>query len=174
MKGWQKWVFTIVFIIVMAFLMGCGAGAKSEREDETIVSSETESDEIKETAVESSTSAADHLERRRQYYEEGEYDLAIVEYDQAIELDPDNAEAYNNRSLANNKGELDRAIADLDQSIQLDPDNAIRYNIRGLVYVEKGELDQAIADFREVLRISNDTSIRQLAVEQLELLGASP
>ena len=49
----------------------------------------------------------------------------MAEYDQAIQLKSDYAEAYVNRGLAYaGKGDYDRAIADYDEAIQLQPDLA--------------------------------------------------
>ncbi|MEE8223247.1 MAG: tetratricopeptide repeat protein, partial [Alphaproteobacteria bacterium] len=56
---------------------------------------------------------------------EGLYDRAIAEYDQAIKLKPDYAKAYYNRGVAYmSKGLYDRAIEDYDTAIRLRPDYA--------------------------------------------------
>ena len=50
------------------------------------------------------------------YLEKDEYDLAIAEFDKAIQLDPDYAKAYAFRGIAyHDKGNLDRTIADFDK-----------------------------------------------------------
>ena len=51
----------------------------------------------------------------------GQHSAAILDYDEAIRLDPDDAKAYYNRGHA--KGELRRypaAIADYNEAIRLD------------------------------------------------------
>ena len=76
------------------------------------------------------------------YYLKGEYDSAIVDYTKAIELNPDYAEAYNNRGVAYHlKKEYDSAIIDFSKAIELNPDYAIAYNNRGRAYGVKGEVD---------------------------------
>ena len=87
----------------------------------------------------------------------GNNDQAIANYDQALQLKPDWAEAYNNRGLAYyNKGDYDDAIADYDQALQLKPDYAVAYNNRGLAYYYKGNYDRAIADYDQAIKLKPD------------------
>ena len=79
---------------------------------------------------------------------------AIAAYDEAIRLNPNYAEAYNNRGVAKKTlGRHDAAIADCDEAIRLKPDYVQAYYNRGIA---KGELEQyeyAIADFDEAIRL---------------------
>jgi tetratricopeptide (TPR) repeat protein len=87
----------------------------------------------------------------------GKYDLAIADYDRAIELRHDYAGAYNNRGIAYaDKGEYDLAIADYDKAIELKPDCAEAYNNRGSAYDQKGEYDLAIADYGKAIELRPD------------------
>ena len=98
-----------------------------------------------------------HFYRGTAYYSKDDYDHAIADYDQAIQLQPDNAKAYNNRGLAYAyKGDYDRAIADYDRAIQLRPDHAKAYNNRGLAYYDKGDYDRAIADYTQAIQVRPD------------------
>ena len=55
----------------------------------------------------------------------GDFDLAILNFDQAIRIDPNYALAYRNRSLAYaEKGDFDRAIEDFEAALLLDPNHA--------------------------------------------------
>jgi tetratricopeptide (TPR) repeat protein len=88
------------------------------------------------------------------YRLKGEYDHALQDYDQAIHLNPDNANAYNNRGIIYRiKGDYDRAISDYDEAIWLMSGNfpAAFYN-RALAYTDKREYDLAIRDFEVVMR----------------------
>ena len=49
----------------------------------------------------------------------------MEDYDKAIELDPNDAEAYNNRGNSyRDLGQYQRAIEDYDKAIELDPNDA--------------------------------------------------
>ncbi|MFT7587359.1 MAG: tetratricopeptide (TPR) repeat protein, partial [Cellvibrionaceae bacterium] len=64
-----------------------------------------------------------------------DYERAIADYDRAIELNPEDATAYNNRGNSySNQGDEERAIADYDRAIELNPEEATAYNNRGHSY----------------------------------------
>ena len=89
----------------------------------------------------------------------GNNDKAIANYDQALKLKPDYADAYYNRGNAYaDKAEYDRAIADYDQALKLKPDLDMAYNNRGSAYYYKGEYDHAIADFDQALKLKPDSA----------------
>ena len=70
----------------------------------------------------------------------GDYNLALVNFNKAIEVDPNSVEAYNNRGLVLGiMGDYSSALADFNKSIQLDPDNAEAYKSRGItkLYLEQ-------------------------------------
>jgi tetratricopeptide (TPR) repeat protein len=77
----------------------------------------------------------------------GDLEAAIAEYDKAILLDPDNANAFVNRGRARTvKGEVDAAISDDDKVISLVPDNVVAYNNRCFDRDKKGDFEAAIVD----------------------------
>ena len=95
------------------------------------------------------------VESGKKHYDEGDYDRAIADYDQAIRLNPQGATAHKGRALVCLlKGECDRAIADYDQAIRLSPQDAGAYFCRGLVYGRMGERDRAIADYGQAIRLN--------------------
>ena len=93
--------------------------------------------------------------RGNAYTAKGEYDRGIQDYDTAIMLKPDFAEAFNNRGNAYEElGKHDRAIKDYDVAITLDPKNALAYFNRGIAHREvKGDPDKAVADFTQAIRL---------------------
>ncbi len=82
------------------------------------------------------------------------FDQAIVEFNEALRIDPTYKRSYNSRGNAwKGKGELDLAIADYNEAIRLDPSFAFPYNGRANAWYNKGEWDRAIADYDEVIRL---------------------
>jgi tetratricopeptide (TPR) repeat protein len=66
-------------------------------------------------------------------YSAGSFDKAIVNFDEAIRLHPDDASAFNSRGKAYaQKGNLYRAIADYNEAIRLKPNFATAFCNRGM------------------------------------------
>ena len=75
---------------------------------------------------------------------------------QAIEIDPKDAAAYNNRCWlrATANRDLPLALADCDASVGLAPNDAGSLDSRGFLYLRLGRLDEAIADYDAALKIN--------------------
>ena len=87
----------------------------------------------------------------------GDFDRAIVNYNQVMQRNPDDAKAHAKQGLAYyNKGEYDRAIEYYNKAIQLKPDLAEAYNNRGVAYRNKGDFDRAIKDYNKVIQLKPD------------------
>ena len=87
----------------------------------------------------------------------GQYLAAISDFDKAIQLKPDAANAYINRGIA--KAELGRysaAISDYDKAIQLKPDHADAYNNRGNAKHKLGQHSAAINDYDKTIQLKPD------------------
>ena len=92
-------------------------------------------------------------------YDLGDYKGAITDYTQAIRLNPDDADAYNNRGLAKSDlGQHFAAIADYDIAIRLNPDSAGAYDNRGLAKSDLGQHFAAIADYDIAIRLNPDSA----------------
>ena len=82
------------------------------------------------------------------HHNKGQYDTAISDYNKAIEINPRDAWAYNNRGVAYLvKRQDDRAITDFTEAIELNPRLADAYNNRGLAYYLKDQYDKACSDW---------------------------
>jgi len=87
--------------------------------------------------------------------EKNNYDKAIEDYSQAIQINPKLAEAHNSRGIAyEKKGGYDKAIEDYSQAIQINSKYYDAYNNRGMAYYDKGEYEKAVADYTQVIRIN--------------------
>lgn len=118
--------------------------------------SEAEAIDEEETGGKPSpTDARTYYHRGNAYYEKGDYDRAIENYNMAIVLNPNFSEAYFNRGLAYyNKKEFDKAIADYTRSAELDPRNAVIYNNRGDAHYRKQDFDKAILDYDKAISLN--------------------
>ena len=84
----------------------------------------------------------------------GEFDAALSEADAALAIDPDSAEALNQRGFAYyRKGNFSEALRDFDHALRLSPDFADVLTNRGLVYFDQAENEKALADFESALRL---------------------
>jgi tetratricopeptide (TPR) repeat protein len=86
------------------------------------------------------------------HLQKGEYDLAISEFNKALEINPRDANAYYNRGLAYwHEGKFDQAILDYSKAIEINPGLAEAYINRGSAYSKKKQYDQAISDYDKAL-----------------------
>src|ERR1035437_5725205 len=89
------------------------------------------------------------------YYERGQYDRAIQDYNQAIKFNPKYADALFNRGNTYQvKGQYDRAIQNYDQAIKLNPNHAGAYYNRSLAKKQKGDQAGAEADLAAARKIN--------------------
>ena len=94
------------------------------------------------------SSAASPMPRRRS-------SQAIKDFDQAIRLNPKDAEAYNNRCWARAMiGDLQVALRDCNKSLRLKPNFVDALDSRGLVNLKIGLPNSAISDYNAALKIN--------------------
>ena len=90
-----------------------------------------------------------HLLKARQFA------AAIEAFTRAIEADPGNAEAYNQRGVARaNSGDFQLAIADYTKAADIKPKQASIFNNRGSAYYHTGAYERAIADYTRAIEIN--------------------
>ena len=76
----------------------------------------------------------------------------------AIALNPDDAEAYLKRAIANSRlCRMSEVTGDLDATIRLDPDNAEAHVRRGIARAFLGELDRAVQDYSQAIQIDPES-----------------
>ena len=83
--------------------------------------------------------------------------LAMNDYERAIERDPYFALAFNNRGLAHEaQGNFDLAMKDYDKATELDPNLDYPYNNRGWVYIKWFQSQRALDEFNRAVEINLD------------------
>ena len=104
-----------------------------------------------------STVSVAHYSRGVAYDTKNEYDPAIEDYNIAIQLNLNFAEAYNNRGYAYyKKGEIDRSIEDYDRAIQIKSDDVQFYNNRSIALLGLQEWEKAKSDLTIVRNMGVD------------------
>ena len=97
------------------------------------------------------------------------FDLAERAATRMIELDPSDAEAYQQRAAARVKlHKYDEALADCDAALRLDPRDENTFRVRGAAHVGLHRYDEAVADLdRAIGKLHEDP-------EAFYLRGAGP
>ena len=92
------------------------------------------------------------------FYSLEQYDAAIVAYNRAIEIDPENIWLWNNRGEAYARIEqFDRAIFDFNKAISLDPNRSfVPWNNLGKLHYQQQDYQQAISAYNEALEVKPD------------------
>ena len=101
--------------------------------------------------------ATEHLLRGRQHHMFRQFDQALDEYSQAIDLDPDYALAHFYRGLVYVwGGDWDEALADMQRVAMLDPEQAYAHHIAGLMYMRQDDYAGAAAAFSQAIDLLPD------------------
>ena len=96
--------------------------------------------------------AQDHFDAGAELREEGKFEEAIAEYDEALKIYPKLPEVYNNRGAAFfHLGQNERALEDYDTAISIDGNYAEAYNNRGVAYTRLGGFARAIQDYTKAI-----------------------
>lgn len=140
------------------------ADAKSAKESLSEVTELKESIEAIKKDIDKSKKNAERAARRAmasklftQALSEKDYQKAIQLYSEAIELDPNFAEAYSNRGYAKYLlGEEENALQDYDKAIELNPNLSEAYNNRGNAKESLGDENGALEDFDKAIELNPD------------------
>jgi tetratricopeptide (TPR) repeat protein len=99
--------------------------------------------------------------------QKGDVDGAIVEFRQALQLNPNNDSAHVLLGSAlGNKHNWDGMVAEEREALRLNPNNAWAHSFLGIALGQKGDWDGEIAEERESLRLepNNDATHNNLGV----------
>ena len=163
--GGRSWLRTIVplAIISCVFTFGCKGQSQLVHDDEQCVRNVANHPEVaipyctslvESAALSQKNHALALILRGTAYRNMGNLDAAIQDFSAAIRVEPDIANAFNNRGITYDyKHEFARAIRDYDEAIRLRPDYPDAFNNRGLVFREEGEYKRALQDFDQAVRL---------------------
>ena len=94
----------------------------------------------------------------REAYERGQVDLAIKLYTEAIEINPDYAEAYYQRGeLYRGRKQWDKAVADVESTLARDPKHLGALRRRGSDFFHNGKYAEAAADYTLAVKMKDHT-----------------
>lgn len=95
-----------------------------------------------------------------EYIVKEDYQGAINNYSQALQINPKNAQIYFKRAeIHHHLGNFQNAINDYSQAIYINPKDAYSYNNRGIIYEKFGYIDYAINDYKKALKINPKESV---------------
>lgn len=99
------------------------------------------------------------------------YDDAIKSLNTSLELDVNNAWAFNNRALAYLKlNKLDMARADVNKSIELDSENPFAFKHSALIYIALGDMDSACQDLKKAMDMETTNRMNEFGLKEIEVL----
>jgi protein O-mannosyl-transferase len=98
-----------------------------------------------------------HLNLGNALLQKGRVNDAIVQYQQALQIEPDYAQVhYNLGNAFLQKGSMDDAITQYQEALRFDPGYAQADNNLGYALLQKGNVDNAIAHYQSALQIDPD------------------
>ena len=101
-----------------------------------------------------------YLLEGNEFLEAGDYQKAIRRYDQVISIDPEFADAYNNRGVAYFESRrFGEALDNYNRAVQLKPEYYSAILNRSHVYSELGRTNSALRDLETIRRAFPDTSL---------------
>lgn len=93
------------------------------------------------------------------YLEDGNFQGALVEFRNAIKLDPDSSKALFAMGHTDFKlGDYTAAQAAMEHVLKVDPDNGEAVNYLGNIYEQEGRLDDAVTQFKKAIVIPSYTT----------------
>jgi Tfp pilus assembly protein PilF len=109
---------------------------------------------------EDSMRVKDYNDRGVDYSRQGEYELALKEFNKALAVDNGTAETYNNRGITYAKlGRYELAIADFKKALEIKHESAeFNYNL-GITYAKEGQFESALSKVNKAIEIKPSDSL---------------
>ena len=121
------------------------------------------------------TYAQRHYESALDYFEQGNYDKALQQIDNAIQKSPNNPDYYSTKGVfLHRMNDIPRAIQAYQKAIEVFPGHTFSHYNLGIIFMKDGKILQAIQQWEEVIKNKPDDvdSIFNIAVA-LSKLGKS-
>lgn len=121
-----------------------------EAEEETAPATEVEStvEDAPNDAVRAENLFRSGVEKARRQ----DYEGAIDDFSEVLDLNPEYIPAYYNRGLARSLlGQVEEAIGDYTEALEFNPEDIEAYNNRGILRYRLGDFKGAIDDYSEAL-----------------------
>lgn len=90
-------------------------------------------------------------------YQQGDYQGALIQFNQALRVNPRDAQVYYNRAVVYyDLQKYHLALEDINRVIVITPEDISAYYLRGLILSQSLlELDRSIADFTQVIKLDS-------------------
>lgn len=103
------------------------------------------------------------------FYQGGDMDRAVSEFNLALQLDPENVNVHNSLGVCYGvMGDLDQALSAFEKAIQLDPDEIMALYNAGYIHMLKKSYEKALEYFTSANRI--DGNVYELAFQTGQVL----
>lgn len=136
-----------------------GLRPTTETDPETIGGQDDEYDLVLDSELAASTDPESLFTHGVDCMNQGRYQMAVQAFSRAIELDPSDGEAYQQRALARSRlGEYAAALKDAQEALRLGADHAPTYLARGAARLGLRQYDEARADLDRVLKDNRDSA----------------
>jgi TonB family protein len=160
-RVWENVFMKVSLVALVLVSAPCVALAQSSQDWKSCTADDAEDFAISACTRLLETNELRQEDRAIAYYNRGaarwrkrDFDTAIADENEAIEINPKLANAYMRRGAAyGGKGDYDRAIADENEAIEIDPENVRAYSDRGLFRGDKHDDAGAIADATRAIEI---------------------